>query len=714
MNDNARKSPPPPPAPAQPTSSFQRKNSSHVRPTIVLKRRPTLQPDNPAEKMVEAPKSYAEMATKAITPAEDVVVIQDSTPYDKAFPSLGAETAARVVSSSEAGSTKPPISAQTKELQQENLAPAAPDNRSKEHGPKAPISRRRNSSYGSSKGTLDHHKPKDMVRSVSIGGRDKPHFSPTQGWAKKESSSVPKPGKRRNSGYHNATRSHIESYSTKPDEGRGGHHSHNPATHSSNPVGHRGFPKRRGSYSGRGRGRPSLSPDRTPLKEISWRPDHSCCKKKGSVKNGGECIGETSSPAEHSPISQWGESPIRATTRPSDITRPVFEHWTDDTSPGSEGRLEEGRVILDLEGGHGKEIEPSTPTPEPETANVARCQVSPFSSSSRTALSLADDTPASKPHDTPNNLPQLSLQSSAPPPPVLDTPTPSTRLTSLRSLNSPPRKLVLPTMSDSYEERMEKSKKLKRSLLLYPLPERPPRPKLSVNEYLGIVDEYPWPHKDGVPLNPPPSAAAKMEGNTMFDNKTAIRDTDKVADPGEGYEAIGPSKVVQYASTVQGKASKALAGHNKVNFGDIDHKKAAPAPGQVGFGKTAFNPLAGFTDQHSQFAGQSSEDRLPPGSAQPPPGLSLPPGLPIPASYYQQQSIALETEPGNTPFPQPTERATPFAQTADNPRAVSGQYRLSYPDMGSLTLGQRSDVNEYDTALSLFLTTLLPEVLWLT
>jgi len=658
------------------------------------------------------------MATKAITPVEEVKVsvFLDSARYDQAFPSLGAEPAARVVSSSEPGSTKAPISAQANEFHKENLTPAAPDNRSKAHGPTAPIPSRRNSSYGSPKEILDQYIPEEIIRSVSLSGRDQLRFGLTQGLAKKESYSSLRSGKRRNSGYHNPTRSQMEGYSTKTDEDREGNPSRSPATRSSNPARYRGSLRRRGSYSGRGSGRP-MSRDGAPLNEINWRHEHPCSKKNGSAQNDGDCINETGSPGEHSPISQLGESPIRATTGPSDITRPVFGNLTEDISPDTEGGLggetesttpsPKGKASIDLERGNGEEIKPSTLTPEPETASVASGEVSLFSSSSRTAGPQADDTSAPKPHDAPNNVQKLSLRSSKPPPPpTLYTPTPSARLSSLHSLISlPPPKPALLKMSDSYEERMEKSKKKKYSLLLTPLPEKVPRKKLSVNEYLGIVDEYPWPQQDGKLPPPPP---AKAEDGTISDNKTAIRDTDKM-DLDEGYEAIGPSKVVQYASTVQGKAFKALASHDKVNFGDIDSRKAAPAPS-----RPAFNPFAGLTDQRSPFDGQSSEVRLPPRPVQPPPGLSLPPGLPIPASYYQQQGIGLQTAPGNMSFPQPRESATPFGQTIDNPHAVSGQYRMAYPDAGAFTVGQRSDVNEYNTPLALFPTTLGSEVLWLT
>ncbi|KAG0634291.1 hypothetical protein HOY80DRAFT_1099509 [Tuber brumale] len=173
---------------------------------------------------------------------------------------------------------------------------------------------------------------------------------------------------------------------------------------------------------------------------------------------------------------------------------------------------------------------------------------------------------------------------------------------------------------------------------------------------------------------------------------------DKMADPDEGYEAIGPSKVVQYAPTVQDKASKAFAGHEKVNFGDIDSKRAAPTSGQAVSGNAAFNPPAGFADQRALFVSQPPEDRLPPRLAQPPPGIPpgipLPPGLPIPASYYQQQGIAPPTGPGNISFGQPREAMGPFAQTIDNRQAGPGQYRQPYLDMGPFTVGQRSDAND--------------------
>ncbi|KAG0133131.1 hypothetical protein HOY82DRAFT_584605 [Tuber indicum] len=180
----------------------------------------------------------------------------------------------------------------------------------------------------------------------------------------------------------------------------------------------------------------------------------------------------------------------------------------------------------------------------------------------------------------------------------------------------------------------------------------------------------------------------------MLDNKNTIAGADKVTDVDEGYEAIGPSKVVQYAPTVQDKASKAFAGHEKVNFGDIDSKRAAITPGQAVSGNAAFNPPPGFADQRSLFAAQNPEVRLPPRQIQPPPGIPLPPGLPIPASYYQQQGIAPPTGPGNTPFAQPRETAGPPVQTIDNRQAGPGQYRPAYLDMGPFTVGQRSDAND--------------------
>jgi len=101
-------------------------------------------------------------------------------------------------------------------------------------------------------------------------------------------------------------------------------------------------------------------------------------------------------------------------------------------------------------------------------------------------------------------------------------------------------------MSDSYEERMEKSKKQKYSLLLTPPPEKVPRQRLSVNEYLWIVDEYPWPQQ---PSKLPPPPSSKAEDNNISDNKTVIRNANKI-DLDEGYQAIRSSKVVQYASII--------------------------------------------------------------------------------------------------------------------------------------------------------------------
>jgi len=682
---------------------------------MVLKKRAKLDPDNRSEKIVDTTKSYAEMATKAITPVEDFHVFLDSSSYDQAFPTLGAEVGAKIASSNGAGSTTPPISTQTTEFHKENLTPATPNNSNKAQGQKAPILHERNSSHGGSKVILDQYIPEEIVRSVSISGRDKQHFGRAQGLTRKESFSAPNLSKRKNSGYYNPTRSHMEGYSTKPDEDREGNPLHNLGTHSTNPTEYRGFPPRRSSYSGRGRGRSPTSPGGTPLSEISWRHEQSRNRKNGTIQSDGDHTGETNSPAEHSPGSPWGESPTRATTGPSDITRPVFGHLTDGTSLGLERGLEEAmesptpspkcRASHDIERGHQEEIEQSSQTPNPETPRVAKDHVSPFSSGSRTTGSPADDTPGSKPHDALNNSQQLVSQSSASPPPALDTQTPSAKLSDLNSLSSPPSKLPLPTMSGSYEERMDAARKKKYSQLGENPPEKMPRPRLSASEYLGLPPA-PW-HIPGHPAQILFAASAKPEGNTMSDNKTAINDTDKMADLDEGYEAIGPSKIVQYASTVQDKASKAFAGHEKVNFGDMESRKAAPTPGQVVSGKAPFNSPAGFTDQHFSFAGQSSDVRLPARQVQPPPGLSLPPGLPIPASYYQQQGIALQTGPGNISLSQPRERSTPFAQTIDNPQAAPGQYRSAYPNMGPLTVGQRSGVNEYDTALSLFPTTLV-------
>lgn len=678
---------------------------------MVQKKRSNLVPDNRSEKTVETTKSYAEMATKAITPAEDFKVFLDSSSYDQAFPSLGAEAGANIVSSSKAGSTKPPISTQTRELEKENLAPATPNNSNKPQGQKAPILHERDRSYGGSKEILGQYIPEDIVRSVSISGRDQKNFGRAQGLARKESFSAPKHSKRKNSGYYNPTRSHIEGYSTKPDEDREGNPLHNLATHSTNPTEYKGFPPRRSSCSGRGRGRSPTSPGGTPLSEISWRHEQSRNKKNGTVQNDGDHIGETNPPAEHSPGSPWGESPTKATTGPSDITRPVFGDLTEPTSPGL--RLEEamesptpspnGRVSHDIEREHQEEIEQSSLTSNhPETPRVAKDHVPPFSSGSRPTGSSADDTPGSEPHDARKNAQRLILQSPASPPPGVDTPALSTKHSDLHSLSSPPSKLLSPTMSGSYEERMDAARKKIYSQLGENPPEKIPRPRLSASEYLGLPPA-PW-HIPGHPAQII-FASAKPEGNTMSDNKTT-NDTDKRADPDEGYEAAGSSKTVQYASTVQDKASKAFAGHESVNFGDMDSRKAPLTPGQAVSGKAPINSPAGFTDQHSSFAGQSSDVRLPARQVQPPPGLSLPPGLPIPASYYQSQGVALQTGLGDISPSQPRERSTPFAQAIDNPQAVSGQYRLAYPNMGPLTVGQRSGVNEYDTALSLFPTTL--------
>ncbi|RPA89550.1 hypothetical protein L873DRAFT_1721288 [Choiromyces venosus 120613-1] len=169
----------------------------------------------------------------------------------------------------------------------------------------------------------------------------------------------------------------------------------------------------------------------------------------------------------------------------------------------------------------------------------------------------------------------------------------------------------------------------------------------------------------------------------------------------EGYEAIGPAKVVQYAPMVQDKASKALAGHEKVNFGDIDSKKAAPAPGQAVHRNSASNSPTGFGDLRislNSFASQPAEVRLLPRTAQSPPGLllpgiSLPPGLPIPARYYQKQGINPPTGSANISFCQPGERSTPFTQAIDHPQAGPDYYRQLCPDIGSFTVGQRSDAN---------------------
>ena len=686
-----------------------------MRPVMVQKKKANLDADNRSEKTVDTTKSYAEMATKAITPAEDFNIFLDSSSYDQAFPSLGAEVGAKIPSSNTAGSTKPPISTQTRELHKENLAPATPNNSNKPQGRKASIVHERRSSYGGSKEILDQYMPKEIVRSVSISGRDKQHLGRAHGLARKESFSAPKHSKRKNSGYHNPTRSHMEGYSTKPDEDREGNPLHNVATHSTNPTEYRSFPPRRSSYSGRGRGRSPTSPGGTPLSEISWRHEQSRNKKNGTVQNDGGHISETNLPAEHSHGSPWWESPTKATTRPSDITRPIFGDLTDATSPGLERGLEEamesptpspnGRASRVIERGHQEEIEQSSLTLNPETPRVAKDHVSPFSSGSHPTGAPADDTSGSEPHDARKNAQRLVSQSSASPPPVLNTPTLSTRLSDLHSLSSPPSKLLLPTMSGSYEERMDAARKKIYSQLGENPPEKTPRPRLSASEYLGLPPA-PW-HIPGHPAQILFAASAKPEGNTMSDNKTAINDTDKRADLDEGYGAVGPSKTVQYASTVQDKASKAFEGHESVNFGDMDSRKAAPTAGQVVSGKASFNSPAGFTDQHSSFAGQSSDVRLPARQVQPPPGLSLPPGLPIPASYYQQQAIALQTGLGNISLSQPGERSTPFAQAIDNPQAAPGQYRPAYPNMGPLTIGQRSGVNEYDIALSLFPTTLV-------
>ncbi|PWW74071.1 hypothetical protein C7212DRAFT_284373 [Tuber magnatum] len=186
-----------------------------------------------------------------------------------------------------------------------------------------------------------------------------------------------------------------------------------------------------------------------------------------------------------------------------------------------------------------------------------------------------------------------------------------------------------------------------------------------------------------------------MGDNAGFDKKATTGDAGTMAGQNERYGTSGPSKVVQYAPTVQDKASKALAGHEKVRFGDIDSMKVTLTPDHAVSGNASFNDHpTDFADQHTLFAIQSPEVSLPPRPTQPPPGLPFPPGLPIPASYYQQEGITPEPGPGNISFSQPRERGAPGAQTIDNPQPAPGQHHQHYPNMGSFPIGQRSGAND--------------------
>ncbi|CUS08013.1 unnamed protein product [Tuber aestivum] len=688
---------PPQPAPVNPISSSQRRNSSHVRPTIILKRKSNIGPTDQSEKPVETTKSYAQMVTKAIKSTEAPSASLDRGGYDEAFPSLGTEPTAKVTSPDSAGPVKPPISTRKAEGHKKDFVPFTPDNSNKAQAPSTLIPHRRNISHGGSREIRNQYIPRQVARSVSFGGGGKPHFGLAQGAARKVSPFPAQKVRGQSSGHHNPPKSYIEGSSAGPGEEKEGHRFHNPPTQPANFGGYRGSLRRHSSYTARGRGRSPTSPRGAPPGGLSWRHESWLNRKKSIVAHTSNRIDEISPPEKPSPVSPVGGKPAGATTGASDITRQALEHSTDETSlergPEEEGAESPtpspgGRGVLRPESGHQGEMGPVMQTPIAGTVSVAKDRTSPFSSGSPTVGPRGDDTSALKSRDTRKNAQQLDLQSSAPPPPpppALNPPTSNT----FRRPDPPgflPPVFVLPPIPSYLQSDIGSNKNQENTSPMSHQTEQAQRPKLSADEYFGL---------HGHPSRPLNTAELLASiSATLGDKRATTGIADTMADINEREGPSGPSKAVQYAPTVQDKASKALSGHEKVNFGDMDSKKAALASSQAASGNSAFNSSASSTDQQTLLAIYSPEVRLPPGPTQPPPGIPLPPGLPIPASYYQQQSITPQTGPGDISFSQPREKKALYAQPIDNPQPPPGQYRQPYPAMGPFTVGQRSNDND--------------------